>query len=266
MNSPAEEPTIVPGSLRVNGVVQAKAFLQFSDIRLKTDFADIVDAIDILSQIEGKSFVWKNEELNTLTGGKRVIGLIAQQVQKVVPEVVKEDPVTGYLAVSYAELIPIVIEAFKQHMRQYQSDKQEVNKQIEDLKEKIEALETKTQGLIFFFFPTSSLIYQTAEAEMLTQDQKGPAGEIPLIAPPPKQKENIITKYYKKIPLPVLRIAILLTFFIALAIITFGAVLLGITISHQGNQLSTSGKSFFFFFFCLISIKLNFFQFWELIH
>jgi hypothetical protein len=38
--------------------------------------------------------------------GKRVIGLIAQEVQKVLPEVVHKDDVTGYLSVSYAEILP----------------------------------------------------------------------------------------------------------------------------------------------------------------
>jgi hypothetical protein len=35
------------------------------------------------------------------TGGRRVIGLIAQEVQKVLPDVVYQDPVTGYLSVAY---------------------------------------------------------------------------------------------------------------------------------------------------------------------
>ena len=34
-------------------------------------------------------------------GGRRVIGLIAQEVQKVLPDVVYQDPVTGYLSVAY---------------------------------------------------------------------------------------------------------------------------------------------------------------------
>lgn len=39
--------------------------------------------------------------------GRRVIGLIAQEVQKVLPDVVYRDPVSGYLSVAYTVIRPI---------------------------------------------------------------------------------------------------------------------------------------------------------------
>lgn len=101
--------TVIPGPLEVNGVVRAKAFMQFSDARLKTNISDIVDAIQIVTSLQGKTYQWKKEALigasipdsdtdNDSTGSgvseetvgtpgaKKVIGLIAQEVQRVLPE------------------------------------------------------------------------------------------------------------------------------------------------------------------------------------
>jgi hypothetical protein len=91
MMPPQEERiNVVEGPLEVHGVVKAKAFLQFSDLRLKTDIADLLDAVDIVSHLQGKTYQWKKNMVQDQKGGKRVIGLIAQEVQRVLPEVVHE--------------------------------------------------------------------------------------------------------------------------------------------------------------------------------
>ena len=59
---------------------------------------------------------------------KTNLGIIAQDVQKVIPEIVKERK-DGYLAVQYDQLVPVLIEAVK--------DQQ---KQIDELKKKLEEL------------------------------------------------------------------------------------------------------------------------------
>ncbi len=68
-------------------MVTATAYLQYSDIRLKTNVQDILNAIEIVSQLKGKTYQWKNGEQSDTDGGRRVIGMIAQEVQKVLPEV-----------------------------------------------------------------------------------------------------------------------------------------------------------------------------------
>jgi len=71
-----------------------------------------------------------------------VIGLLAQEVQKVAPEVVKvmDD---GYLSVNYVELIPVIISAFNQHIEQAIKDKDHIEKNLEDLKKNIDILTNK---------------------------------------------------------------------------------------------------------------------------
>jgi hypothetical protein len=87
--APTSPVTLVPGSLEVRDVVRARGYLQFSDLRLKTNVNDIVDAVDIVSRLKGKTYEWKPGFVDREHGGKRVIGLIAQEVQKVLPEVLQ---------------------------------------------------------------------------------------------------------------------------------------------------------------------------------
>lgn len=132
--------TIIPNSLQVNGSVKAKAFVQFSDLRLKTNIEDIQDALNIVTQMQGKRFEWKSSELKEHQGSKKVIGLIAQEVERVLPEVVQKDPDTGYLSVSYTEILPLLIEAFKQFIASYESDKAEVKEELTLIREKLDNL------------------------------------------------------------------------------------------------------------------------------
>lgn len=74
---------VINGQLDVEGIVRADAFLQYSDLRLKTDIEDIVDALGMISKLQGKRYKWKpgNPKLPE-RGGEKAIGLIAQEVQK----------------------------------------------------------------------------------------------------------------------------------------------------------------------------------------
>lgn len=142
--------TTIPGSLVVNGAVKARAFTQYSDLRLKANIEDIVDALEMVMQLQGKTYTWKDGEEQG-EGGKKVIGLIAQEVKQVVPEVVHEEEGSGLLSVSYSELIPVLIEAFKQFVQQYESDQdtmkdqmKEMHARVEQLSKKLEEVDAKT--------------------------------------------------------------------------------------------------------------------------
>lgn len=109
----------VSGSIRATGTV-----LQSSDERLKENIYIIDNASDRLESIDGVYFNWKNKE-------GRKTGIIAQQVQKVLPEVVSEDN-KGYLNVDYGGIVPLLIEALKEHKNI-----------INDLEKRISQLEEK---------------------------------------------------------------------------------------------------------------------------
>jgi hypothetical protein len=99
------------GSITATGNVTA-----YSDRSLKRDIQTIEHALDLIKSLRGVTF----EMINT---GQQGIGVIAQEVQEVVPQVVQDN--NGILSVAYGNLAGILIEAVK------------------ELSARVEALETK---------------------------------------------------------------------------------------------------------------------------
>lgn len=92
--------------LDVSGHVLADKVRSRSDARLKTDVEDIRSGLSTITQLCGKSYQLKGQQ-------NRSHGLIAQDVQGVLPSVVSTD-LDGWLNISYIELIPFLIEAVKE--------------------------------------------------------------------------------------------------------------------------------------------------------
>jgi hypothetical protein len=99
------------GTLRVRGDVVA--YYSFSDERLKNNISPIEGALEKVMKLQGVTYEWKDG----VRAGKKDIGLIAQQVQQVVPEVVKEQGrIDGneYLSVNYEHLVGLLVESIKE--------------------------------------------------------------------------------------------------------------------------------------------------------
>jgi len=112
--------------VKKNGDMWIKGSLsEGSDRRLKEDIAPLNNSISNLRQLNGVSFRWKDSEN---MGDKKHNGLIAQDVEKVYPELVGENE--GYKTLNYNGIIPVLVEAVK-----------EQQKIIEALQNRIEALE-----------------------------------------------------------------------------------------------------------------------------
>eukprot|EP01088_Endostelium_zonatum_P000653 TRINITY_DN108_c0_g2_i1.p1 TRINITY_DN108_c0_g2~~TRINITY_DN108_c0_g2_i1.p1 ORF type:complete len:849 (+),score=223.73 TRINITY_DN108_c0_g2_i1:83-2629(+) len=143
-----EQIAIHDGDLYVNGMLRAHGFIQYSDILLKTDIEQIVDALSIIRQFGGKKYRWKEDNalgIPNPPGGRKVIGLIAQEVQKVLPEAVELDKATGYLSVSYSMIVPVLLEALKQHLEEYEQQQAKVNKSVEGLRDNIATIKEKLE-------------------------------------------------------------------------------------------------------------------------
>ena len=95
-------------SLKVAGDIVAYVS---SDKRYKDNVINISSPLDKLSKINGVSFTW-NEKSHKKTG-KKDIGVIAQEIEKVLPEIV-ETRDNGYKAVDYPKLTALLIEAVKE--------------------------------------------------------------------------------------------------------------------------------------------------------
>lgn len=80
-----------------------------SDARLKEEVRTIENALEKVSSMRGVSFRWKDKVM----GDNMEIGVIAQEVEKVVPEVVSEDN-EGIKSVAYDKLVGVLIEAVKE--------------------------------------------------------------------------------------------------------------------------------------------------------
>jgi len=88
-----------------------------SDIRLKQNIEPLSEAVSHVQQLNGVYFDWRNETEAGTFGGGRQVGLIAQDVEKVLPEVVGQDA-RGYKSVDYEKVVPLLVEAIKEQQKQ----------------------------------------------------------------------------------------------------------------------------------------------------
>lgn len=88
-------------------ILSCTDFNTTSDINLKKDIEIITNANEILNQINGVNFTW-------IKSNKPSIGIIAQEIEKVLPQLVNERSDTGTKSVNYNGLIGVLIEAVKE--------------------------------------------------------------------------------------------------------------------------------------------------------
>ena len=126
----------VSGEIKASGNITA-----YSDVRHKTNIKTITNAIEIVNDLRGVRFNWNDEykenhnENNEFSTSGRIdrvqVGLIAQEVEEVLPELVSTDE-EGFKNVNYQNMVAVLIEANK-----------EQQKLIEDLQERVKQLESK---------------------------------------------------------------------------------------------------------------------------
>ena len=117
-------------TLDVEGNIQCTTLYETSDRRLKTNVRRLDNVLEKVNRIEGVSFEW--HELAEPAAGSREqkqIGIVAQQLEKVFPELVATDD-AGYKSVDYTKLTAVLIEAVK-----------ELQSENERLRQRLDALE-----------------------------------------------------------------------------------------------------------------------------
>ena len=105
----------VSKDLTVNGVVNTS-----SDARLKTDIMSLGGTLAKLLLIDGKSYTTKKD-------GRQTIGVLAQDIQEVFPELVTTDD-NDMLAVNYQGLVPVLINALKEQQVEIETQQAEIDK------------------------------------------------------------------------------------------------------------------------------------------
>ena len=116
----------VSGTIRGNNVSP-------SDKRYKENIKNINSSLDKVLSLQGSVFNWKTKEYSdkNFPEGDH-FGMVAQDLEKVLPEVVYTDA-DGMKSVAYNELIPVLIEAIK-----------EQQKTIDSLTQRLTSLETSS--------------------------------------------------------------------------------------------------------------------------
>jgi hypothetical protein len=104
--------------LEVVGDVGADAYYYRSDIRLKENVSEIKDALEKILKLQGVNFFWKES-------GEKSIGLIAQDVEKIFPELVNTDN-SGMKSIDYGRLTAVLIEGIKEQQKEIDLLKQEI--------------------------------------------------------------------------------------------------------------------------------------------
>jgi hypothetical protein len=120
--------TFALGNFNFNVYGDVTAFYS-SDARLKNNVVEISNALEKVKQIRGVEFDWSEEYIQTRNHidkyfvKKHDVGVIAQEIEKVLPEVVSERD-DGIKAVKYDRIVALLIEAVK-----------ELSKEIDELKD-----------------------------------------------------------------------------------------------------------------------------------
>jgi hypothetical protein len=121
-----------PGfKLDVAGQAHASSFPSSSDDRLKTNVTPLSGVLEKVRKIRGVSFDW-NQKYAALgrSTNKRELGVLANEVKAVFPELVSTWGDENYLAVDYGRLTAVLLEAVK-----------ELTSELESLQGRIDALE-----------------------------------------------------------------------------------------------------------------------------
>lgn len=126
--------TTPPYTFYVNGTAGGtNAWTSPSDIRLKKNIASIEDGLSIVEQLRGVRFEWRSVDERTvgkklsLAVGEPQVGLIAQEVKKVLPEAVTTSKdADGILGVKESKIIPVLVEAVKQLAAANRAQKAEI--------------------------------------------------------------------------------------------------------------------------------------------
>jgi hypothetical protein len=104
--------------ITVNGDVNST-----SDIRYKKNIETIDNALEKVQLLRGVTFDWDHEDFDTTN---RATGVIAQDVEKVLPEAVRENE-DGFKNVTYGNMVGLLIEAIKEQQEQIDALKKQLN-------------------------------------------------------------------------------------------------------------------------------------------
>lgn len=109
--------------LQVSGDIIANSIGGSSDFRFKINIRPVTNALDKIKALRGVYFNWNQNEFPDRQFGSNVeVGFIAQEVEKIIPEIVTKDKTKEeYRSVKYDKLVALLVEAIKEQQKQIDS-------------------------------------------------------------------------------------------------------------------------------------------------
>ncbi|MES2795324.1 MAG: tail fiber domain-containing protein [Bacteroidota bacterium] len=125
----------------VNGYINVGGTIYSSDERFKKNIKKLNGSLDKVMQLSGYEYDWRDEEFKSNNFGKmHQIGLLAQNVEKIVPEAVQEIA-DGYKGVDYAKLVPLLIESIKDLKKEMDVKNKNIDLLISTLTSKVNEID-----------------------------------------------------------------------------------------------------------------------------
>jgi len=125
----------LPNIADPSGQGRANAWVIYSSIRWKENVQPIDNALERVLSLQGVFYDWKPEH-----GGKRDIGFIAEEVARILPEIVQMDADGVHaLGLDYSRLVPLLVEAIKQ----LKAENDAARAQNAELLKRLEAIEAR---------------------------------------------------------------------------------------------------------------------------
>jgi len=117
----------LPDNSDTTGKIKANAYLTYSSIRYKKDVEPLEDPLGTLNKLDGVSYVWKDT-------GKKDYGFIAEEVGKVLPDIVEFAQDSEYAnSMDYIRIISFLVEGVKAQDKKIQSLEKKLDLLIEKL-------------------------------------------------------------------------------------------------------------------------------------
>jgi hypothetical protein len=106
-------------------------------MRLKTNIVTIPNALSKVLNLRGVNFVWKDSTMK-----RTQMGFIAQEAEKVIPEVVNYSKEDDKYTMQYAPVTALLVEAMKEQQKtidQLKKDNEELRKQVQEILDLLKA-------------------------------------------------------------------------------------------------------------------------------
>jgi sugar lactone lactonase YvrE len=154
----------LPNVANATGQGRANAWVTYSDLSLKENISPLIDSLDKVISLRGVSFEWKGS-------GIASSGFIAQEVEKIIPDLVSTD-IAGIKAIDYSRLTPYLVSAIQEQQLQISGISSNLSTLTEELDLKLNEetgeIVTSISSLINSTSATNDLINLNQTANITT--------------------------------------------------------------------------------------------------